>query len=108
MSPYQDIGRRVDIYARLYGYEDFLVTISLNGKIITELLLCNNGDLEWENDWWEGEDDVKLLGFMPLSHIKIFASSVQIGRPVFGPDPVLVTMTSIGKYRLEVVPDGTT
>ena len=86
-----DIKERVESYAQIYGYDDFIVTISLNGKITTELLLCDNGDLEWANEWWwECKDDVRLLGFLPLSHIKIFAKAVQIGRPVFGPDPVLV------------------
>lgn len=107
MTPYEDIRDRVGTYAKIYGYDDFLVTIDLAGKVTTQILLCEEGNLFWINDWWEREEPVKLLGFVPLSHIKIYASSVEIGRPVFGPDPVLVQMTSIGKYRLEVAHDGT-
>lgn len=107
MTPPERILDRVDTYARLYGYDDYLVTIDLAGEVVTEILLCENGELAWVNDWWEGQSNVNLLGFIPVSHIKIYASSVEIGRPVFGPDPVRVHMTSIGKYRLEVIPDGT-
>lgn len=107
-TPPEDIVCRVGIYARIYGYDDYLVTIDLDGETITELLICDNGELSWVNDWWEGQSRVKLLGFLPVSHIKIYASSVEIGRPVFGPDPVRVHMTDIGKYRLEVIPDGKT
>lgn len=105
--PYDWIRDNVDTYASVYGYDDFLVTISVDGRVITELLVGDNGELEWLNDWWEGETDIKLLGFIPVSHLKIYATAVEIGRPVFGPFPVLVTMTGIGKYRLEVLPDGT-
>lgn len=106
MTPPVDILYRVETYAVMYGYDDYLVTIDLAGEVVTELILCENGELVWVNDWWEGQDNVKLLGFIPLSHIKIFASFVEIGRPVFGPDPVRIHMTSIGEYRLEVVKDG--
>lgn len=107
-TPPEDILDRVDTYAMIYGYDDYLVTIDLDGETITELLICDNGELSWLNDWWEGQSRVNLLGFIPVSHIKIYASSVEIGRPVFGPDPVRVHMTGTGKYRLEVINDGET
>lgn len=107
LHPYEWIRDDVDCYARVYGYDDFLVTLSVDGRVITELLLGDNGELEWVNDWWEGETDIRLLGFIPVPHIKVYATAVEIGRPVFGPDPVRVHMTSIGKYRLEVLSDGT-
>lgn len=107
-TPYEEIKSRVEGYARLYGYDDYLVTINLAGQVVTELLICDNGDLEWLSDWWEGERPVKLLGFIPLSHIKIYGNAVEIGRPVFGPDPVKVSMAPIGHYKLEVCErDGT-
>lgn len=105
---YGDIKDKVDCYAAIYGYDDYLVTINCGGRVITELLLCENGELTWTNDWWEGEEDVRLLGFIPIGHIKIYWTAVEIGRPVFGPDPVMIHMTAIGKYRVEVVPDGKT
>lgn len=106
MTPPEDILDRVDAYAMIFGYDDYLVTIDLAGEVHTKILLCENGELAWVNDWWEGQDDVKLLGFIPISHINIYARSVDIGRPVFGPDTVRVHMTEIGKYRLEVIQDG--
>lgn len=105
--PYDWIRDNVEAYASIFGYDDYLVTIAIDGRTTTELLLCDNGDLEWANDWWEGETDIRLLGFIPISHLKIYANAVEIGRPVFGPFPVRVEMTAIGKYRLEVLPDGT-
>lgn len=106
LTPYERIKALVEIYANLYGYDDYLVTIDLAGHVITEILVGDNGDLEWINDWWEGEQPVRMLGFIPVSHIKVYVDSVEIGRPVFGPDPVLVRMTSIGHYKLEVLTDG--
>lgn len=108
MTPPEDILNRVDAYAMIYGYDDYLVTIDLDGTTITELLIFEDVSFFWLNDWWEGQSRVNLLGFIPVSHIKIYASSVEIGRPVFGPDPVRVHMTDIGKYRLEVINDGET
>lgn len=105
---YEDIKDKVDFYANIFGYDDYLVTIDCGGRIITELLLYENDELTWLSDWWKGEEVVKLLGFIPISHIKIYCTAVDIGRPVFGPDPVRVHMTAIGKYRLEVLDDGET
>lgn len=108
LMPPELIAAQVDAYAQIYGYDDYLVTIDLDGEVVTEILLCENDELAWANDWWEGQDNVKLLGFIPVSHIKVFALSVEIGRPVFSPNSVRVHMTSIGKYRLEVIQDGQT
>lgn len=59
-------------------YDIFLVTIKLDDEPpMTHLLMfdANNVEFYWENDWWEGEKNVFLYGFTPLSRINI------IGRP---------------------------
>lgn len=69
-SPYEVVSDKIEAWAKVYGYDDFLVTLRLNNEIVTEILLTNNGELEWVNDWWEGEE-VELLGFIPVSKIRV-------------------------------------
>ena len=71
-TPYEDVMDKVQAWADIYGYDDFLVTIDLAGHVVTELLICDNGDLDWINDWWEGEQPVRLLGFMPIGKIQVY------------------------------------
>ena len=45
-----------------------------------ELLLYNVmavGIYEWNNDWWEGQENVEILGYIPIS--KIFIPSFDKG-----------------------------
>lgn len=56
-------------------YEDFLATISRDGEEITEILFYTSmGEFEWEIDWREGEKDIKLLGFRPISDLKYYGN----------------------------------
>lgn len=56
-------------------YDDFLVTIMLDGRPPqTEFLELNmDSDIKWcwMNDFWEGEKDVVLCGFAPIHRILI-------------------------------------
>ena len=70
-SPYDLV---LDIVIENTEYNtDYLVTLLLDGEEETVLLLYDGAiDLyEWEYDWYEGQKEVKVLGFMPISKIKI-------------------------------------
>lgn len=69
-SPYEVVCEEIEAWAEKYYYDDFLVTLLLNDRITTEILVFYDGALEWLNDWWEGEK-VKLLGFIPVSKIEV-------------------------------------
>lgn len=50
-------------------YTSFVVWIKIGNTIIAEILDCVNGEFEWLNDWWEGEEDVRMLGFQPIEYL---------------------------------------
>ena len=50
--------------------EDMIAVIQVNGVIMKELYMVamnSDGYYYWNNDWWEGESDVALLDFFPVS-----------------------------------------
>ena len=73
-DPYTEIGDYIDEYclSKLGYYTSFLVTIEINGAEITEILSFETDSFIWDSDWWEGEQDIKLLGFRPISDIKCY------------------------------------
>lgn len=72
-NPYNDICIPIEEWCLKNYYTDFLVTIQLDDRETTEYLEFNAMTLGfiWKNDWWEGEKEVKLLGFIPIDAIKI-------------------------------------
>ncbi len=74
-NPYNEIVRIILAWCELNCYCDFAVTISSDGRIITEFLeLAGFSGIEfiWKNDWWEGEKEIYLLGFMPFDDLRIY------------------------------------
>lgn len=81
-SPYDTIGDEIvnwidNTEGAVYG--EYVVTISMipswggDRYEITELFFFDYDNCRWvwESDWWEGEKDVRLEGFLPLRDIKI-------------------------------------
>ena len=74
-NPYDEIEKIVkewcDSLAGEYG--DFLVTIMVNSVPVTEYLEFDASDIGfvWNVDWWEGEKDIVLCGFIPKNRILI-------------------------------------
>lgn len=76
-DPYTEIVNYIEAWCQSSKgwYEDFLVTISRDDEEITEILFyTSSGEFEWEIDWWEGEKDIKLLGFRPISDLKYYGN----------------------------------
>lgn len=73
-SPYAIIAEQIEKWSENNYYGDFLVTISIDGFETTEILSFELGEYVWVNDWWEGQEDVKLLGFIPIDDIRIYGS----------------------------------
>ena len=72
--PYETICEPIVAWCEKNYYTDFIVTIWINDHEQTEFLefdATGPGLLVWKSDWWEGEKDVRLLGFAPLSEISI-------------------------------------
>lgn len=73
-----NVGKGQDAYSVIGNYisnhvtaiEDMIAVIRINGIIIKELYMADadaDGYFYWKSDWWEGEDDVALLDFFPVS-----------------------------------------
>ena len=73
-DPYTEIADIIKAWCEKNCWEDLVVTISINGNEITECISFNaeKMDFIWESDWWEGEEDVQLLGFLPIDNIRIY------------------------------------
>lgn len=70
IDAYEMISDKIDRWAAKNFYDSFVVIIMLNGQKRNELLLLDS-DIKfyWENDWWEGEENVELIGFIPITMI---------------------------------------
>ena len=79
MAPYDSIAEVIKDWCEKNSYTDFLVTIGINDDEITEYLAFDPAhiDFVWENDWWEGEADVRLLGFLPIGNISVYGSPLE-------------------------------
>lgn len=68
--------RIIEIILQVYrsdAYDDYLVTIKLDDIITTEILFYIDEikTFVWENDWYEGQRNVSLLGFSKMSVITL-------------------------------------
>jgi hypothetical protein len=83
-TPYSEIADLIEKWCEEHYYTDFLVTISINGEPVTEVLEFdgNNVSFVWLHDWWEGEKDVHMLGFYPIGDIKLAGLPAVDVRPV--------------------------
>lgn len=72
------VNKGQDVYGVIGNYisnhvtviEDMIAVIQINGLIIKELYMVDvdaDGYFYWKSDWWEGEEDVALLDFFPVS-----------------------------------------
>lgn len=70
-NPYDYIVKIIKEWCETHVYEDFLVTINLDGTYITEILELDSSTMNfiWLSDWWEGQKNVSLVGFYPTGNI---------------------------------------
>lgn len=68
MDTYVSIEEKIQHWCKENVYDDFIVTILLDGHPLTTLYMydANSDSFYWEYDWYEGQTDVSLLGFTPL------------------------------------------
>lgn len=73
-DPYTEIANIIEAWCEKNFYDSFVVTLSRDGQIITEYLELDGMSLDfiWENDWYEGEKDISLIGFMPMLQLRVY------------------------------------
>ena len=67
-DPYSVIGNYIRNH--ITAIEDMIAVIQINEVITNELYMVDmdaDGYFYWKSDWWEGEEDVALLDFFPVS-----------------------------------------
>ena len=73
-DPYKEVADIVEKWCQQNYYSSALVTLSIDGRKTTELLSFNGYlmEFEWDNDWWEGENEIALLGFEMLDNVYFY------------------------------------
>lgn len=70
-DPYSAIGRY--IRENITAIEDIIAVIDIDDVETNELFLVDmdaDGYFVWKSDWWEGEKNVSLVDFFPVSDAK--------------------------------------
>lgn len=70
-DPYSVIGKY--IREHMTAIEDMIAVIEIDGYITNELFMVDmdaDGYFVWKSDWWEGEKNVSLVDFFPVSDAK--------------------------------------
>lgn len=70
-TPYDKIAEILVEWGYQNYFSTFIVKIKIDGDVLNEIAFSKNAEIVWENDWWEGERNVELLGFAPIEKIKI-------------------------------------
>ena len=77
-NPYEEICNIIEEWCQGEGgeWDDFIVTLQLDNRPpethYLELEISDDLGFVWSTDWWEGEKDVRLVGFMPLHRIEFY------------------------------------
>lgn len=71
-DPYEEVAKIIEGWCEMHYYGSAIVTLSIDRLETTEYLEFNGSEMTfiWENDWWEGEKDVYLLGFQMLKDLR--------------------------------------
>lgn len=69
-SPYEQIIKYIYSYSENHGYFDnVIISVTVDGVFMNELLLFEDHTYIFYNDWWEGEEDVWFVGFTYLDEV---------------------------------------
>lgn len=73
-NPYEKVSEIVRAWCEENYYDTMLVTLKLDNEVETVLLDFGSEGRPiafWDTDWWEGQETVELLGFLPLELLEI-------------------------------------
>ena len=77
-DPYSAIGKYIRDH--ITAIEDIVAVIKINEVETNQLFTVDINEENyfiWKNDWWEGEEDVILIDFFPVSEAQRANQSVQ-------------------------------
>ena len=72
-SPYWVFGSAIETWmTEHYMARAFIVTLNVGGRIVTDIYEHDPSyGWCWMSDWYEGEDEAEMLGFVPLDWINV-------------------------------------
>lgn len=79
---YDKVGKVVDEFVEKYGIGSMIVKLALaytpgeRPDISNELLLYEDDDFIWENDWWEGQKYIRVIAIDFVQNAVIFCNKL--------------------------------
>lgn len=102
-DPYTEVADYIASRVTLLDYGTWLVKLSLGDRETTELLTYDKGDgFVWDNDWYEGECDVKVIDFVDTNVVAPSMRWHSVLKDGFPPDEEMVLVTIRHKDGNEV------
>lgn len=77
-DPYSVIGKYIRDH--ITAIEDIIAVIEIDDITTNQLFMVDMNEENyfiWKNDWWEGEKDVTLIDFFPVSEAQCTNQSAQ-------------------------------
>lgn len=88
-DPYSVIGKYIRDH--ITAIEDIIAVIKINEAETNQLFTVDINEENyfiWENDWWEGEEDVTLIDFFPVSEAQRANQNVQSADTIIRQDAI--------------------
>ena len=71
-DPYDAVVEKIRELTKKDGYEcmaDRIVRLKVGNRMVNEYLGVSDGEYYWENDWWEGEEEIYISGFIDVDDV---------------------------------------
>lgn len=102
-DPYTEVADYIASRVTLLDFGTWLVKLALDDRETTELLTYGKDDgFVWDNDWYEGERDVKVIDFVDTSDVDPSMRWHSVLKDGFPPDEEMVLVTIRHKGGNEV------
>lgn len=102
-DPYTEVADYIASRVTLLDFGTWLVKLALDDRETTELLTYGKDDgFVWDNDWYEGERDVKVIDFVDTSDVDPSMRWHSVKCEGFPPDEEMVLVTIRHKGGNEV------
>ena len=102
-DPYTEVADYIASRVTLLDYGTWLVKLSLDDRETTELLNYDKDDgFVWDNDWYEGEHDVKVIDFVDANDVDPSMRWHSVSKDGLPPDEEMVLVTIRHKGGNEV------
>ena len=104
---YTEVADYIASRVTLLDYGAWFVKLTLDDRETTELLTYDKDDgFVWDNDWYEGEHDVKVIDFVDANDVDPSMRWHSIAKDGLPPDEEIVIVTRLYKGGVPEIEDG--